>query len=80
MFIFGYNKNKMVDGYFFYVWVFGGGQYGFNNYWVVCKGDEVFGVVICWYSKLGVVFDRVMFDSIMFYFIFDEVMMVLMCN
>ncbi len=78
--IFGHNRNKTADGYLSHAWALGGGQYGFNNHWVACKGDEVLGVVTCWHSKLGAAFDRATLDSITSYFTLDEAMTVLMRN
>ena len=78
--IFGHNKNKTADGYLAHAWELGGGQYGFNNHWVACSGDEVLGVVTAWHSKLGAAFDRATLDSITSYFTLDEAMTVLMRN
>ena len=78
--IFGHNKNKTADGYLSHAWELGGGQYGFNNHWVACSGDEVLGVVTAWHSKLGAAFDRATLDSITSYFTLDEAMTVLMRN
>lgn len=78
--IFGHNKNKTADGYLAHAWELGGGQYGFNNHWVACGGDEVLGVVTAWHSKLGAEFDRATLDSITSYFTLDEAMTVLMRN
>ena len=78
--IFGHNKNKTADGYLSHAWKLGGGQYGFNNHWVACSGDEVLGVVTAWHSKLGAAFDRATLDSITSYFTLDEAMTVLMRN
>ena len=70
--VFGAGDSDVALEYLFSAWNKGGGQYGFENHWVLEEDDDVTGLISCWHDRLPDNFDRDTLSSIVEHFGIDD--------
>lgn len=76
--IFGNGNRDDAFAFLSAAWLRGTGQYGFENHWLACVGEDIVGIASCWHDGLPEHFDRNTLAAITDYFGIDEALEVVM--
>ncbi|NMH60740.1 GNAT family N-acetyltransferase [Alteromonas ponticola] len=66
--IFGNGDKATALDFLMSAWLHEAGQYGCNNHWLACEGNQPVGIITCWHDQLPADFDHQTLVSITEYF------------